>query len=150
MTSSVLALLLLLSSCAGKPALTSRRTTANPRVEKIPAQCSVSATRVGSAVRLAIVGDARGHTEDGPFEKPDSWNIRCWLGTKELRRVVNGSAKVRRRPVGAMDQQRWDVTVNYSVAFEVPASAAKIRVKIEGPDAVPFNQQVAISAVEAN
>ena len=126
------------SGPAAKPAMA---TAVTPR----PAEFSVAATQVGSAVRLDVTGFAHGHREGQPFEDPTTWSIRAHVGETELDMLVTGSTKIRRRRVGLVTQGLWDVTVAYSVSFELPADTKKLRVEVEGPDAKPFRKSVSVS-----
>lgn len=105
----------------------------------------VDGTRVGSAVHLEITGTGRGHLEGEQFEDPESWTIRCWTAGEELPRVVNGSARIERAPVGPIAQNRWDVTVMYSVGFALPDVVPQVEVQIKAPGARMFRDRVALS-----
>jgi hypothetical protein len=103
-----------------------------------PMEFDVSGKRVGSAVLLEIVGVGRGVIEGQAFEDPTNWNIRCSHGGRPLQRVVNGSARVERAPVGPAYSDRWDVTVQYSVGFALPADVGSVDVDISAPGASRF------------
>lgn len=102
----------------------------------------VSANRVGSAVVLNIVGVGRAQLEGQPFENPATWSIECRANGHPLQRVVNGSARVERIPVGPVSANRWDVSVRYTVGFAVPARVTRLAVDIDAPGARPYNQQI--------
>lgn len=107
-----------------------------------PVSFEVSANRVGSAVVLNIVGVGRGQLEGQPFENPATWSITCRANGRSLQRVVNGSARVERVPVGPVSANRWDVSVRYTVGFAIPAGATRLAVDIDAPGAQPFNEQI--------
>lgn len=113
-------------------------------VDAEPMEFDVSGKRVGSAVLLEIVGVGRGVTEGEAFEDPTNWNIRCSAAGRELQRVVNGSARVERAPVGPVHQNRWDVTVEFSVGFALPADVASVEVDISAPGASRFAGPVSL------
>lgn len=115
-----------------------RTATPPPPVKPEPMEFDVSGKRVGSAVLLEIVGVSRGVEGGQAFEDPGNWNIKCSHSGRELQRVVNGSARVERAPVGPARGDRWDVTVNYSVGFALPADVASVDVDITAPGASRF------------
>ena len=119
-----------------------------PTVEAKPVEFAVQATRVGSAVHLEVTGTGRGHHEGGEFEDPETWSVRCFMGDEELERVVNGSARVERSPVGSIQQNRWDVTVVYQVGFALPRRAANVDVEVSAPGAKRFRDSVELAGDE--
>lgn len=109
-----------------------------------PVSFSVAGTRLGSAVVLEITGVGRGQLEGQAFEDPDSWLISCSVDGRRLQRVVNGSARLERLPVGPPSANRWDVTVKYTVGFALPRAVAGVEVDVVAPGAGRFEGQVAL------
>ena len=68
------------------------------------------------------------------------------MGGQELARVVNGSARVERAPVGSIEENRWDVTVVYQVGFALPGRAAEVEVEVNAPGAKKFRNKVELQA----
>jgi hypothetical protein len=102
---------------------------------------SVQGTRVGSSVRLDIVGVRRAVAEDRAFEDPRAWKVSARAGNTPLQHVVNGSARVTREPSGEV---HWDIHVAFSVAFVVPPEFATLTVHIEPPGAAVLEQTLDI------
>lgn len=148
----VLIALGLVAACGGSPATTTVATAHEVRpangaqvaVEAEPIEFAVSGKRVGSAVLLEIVGVGRGVIEGQAFEDPETWDIRCSVDGRELQRVVNGSARVERAPVGPARHNRWDITVEYSVGFALPADVATVNVAVSAPGAIRFAGPVSL------
>lgn len=113
-------------------------------VEAEPVEFDVAGKRVGSAVLLEITGLGRGVSEGQAFEDPTTWQILCSADGRRLQRVVNGSARVERAPVGPAHGNRWDVTVNYSVGFALPADVSSVDVDISAPGARAFAGPVSL------
>ena len=130
---------------SGKRASGPRPTNGAPvKVEAEPVEFEVTGKRVGSAVLLEIVGVGRGVTEGQAFEDPETWTIRCSADGRQLQRVVNGSARVERAPVGPVHLNRWDITVEYSVGFALPGDVAAVDVAISAPGASVFTGPVSL------
>ncbi len=132
-------------SVRGRPG---QATPKPPVIKAQPVEFSVQAVRVGSAVHLEVTGTGRGHLEGGAFENPESWTVRVWIGGQELARVVNGSARVERSPVGSIEQDRWDVTVIYSVGFAMSSRAAEVEVEVAAPGATRFRDKLELEVDE--
>jgi hypothetical protein len=126
------------SGAASPGARGTRTAIASQPVEVVAMEFDVSGKRVGSAVLLEIVGVGRGVSEGQDFEDPTNWEIQCSHQGRPLQRVVNGSARVERAPVGPAHGDQWDVTVEYSVGFALPSDLASVDVDITAPGANRF------------
>jgi hypothetical protein len=137
------------AACSGPSQVTSPAKVLSQRSQVEPAAAEpvsffVDGNRVGSAVVLQITGVGRGLLEGEPFENPDNWSISCSVAGRPLQRVVNGSARLERLPVGPPSANRWDVTVQYTVGFALPGSVPDVKVDIAAPGAQRFEGQVAL------
>ena len=105
-----------------------------------PVRVKLAAKRFGSSLRVDIIGLGRAVSEGEEFEDPDTWKIRAKLGNRELPRLVNGPVRIERNPVGDYYDELWDTTVRFSVAFELPESAEKVRVVVAPPENKPVQR----------
>lgn len=95
-------------------------------------------------MRLDISGVGSRQREHHAMEQPRNWIITATAGTQELKRMVNGPVRVSREPVGAVHSGLWDTTVEFSVAFGVPAGISSMRVHIQPPGDPPQTITVTI------
>jgi hypothetical protein len=131
---------ILLTACGGSRAASSGGGTATRTAHKKaapvvpqPLEVKASATRQGTALRVMIDGIGRGHGEGETFEDPTAWEISARVDGQPLKKVVNGPMRVERLPVGEVDGDAWDVTVNFSTYFELPDGADKVELHVAPP-----------------
>jgi hypothetical protein len=119
------------------------RKAAAPRgVPVRPIEISVKPKRAGGSLEVSIEVIGRGHGEGEAFEDTDGWEIvaRDPRG-QELRRIMNGPAHLERAPVGVEDGSQWDVTVQHTVFFALPANVSNVAVRVAVPAARPVEVQ---------
>jgi hypothetical protein len=92
----------------------------------------VRATRVGAALRLDVRAVGRDTVEGAAFEDPERWTITAEQAAAPLDRLVNGSTKIERIPVG---HDGWDTVVRFSLVYQV-APRGDVRVSLTPPDGV--------------
>jgi hypothetical protein len=133
------AALLLVVGCGGAQPNGGRQAGA---VERQPIEIDVAARRAGTALHIDVTGTGRGHAEREAFENPERWVVRVRAGDLDLRRVLNGPARIAREPVGHPRFGQWDVVVRFSLAFALPADATAVRVYVEAPEAAPYETTI--------
>jgi hypothetical protein len=114
------------------------------QVEAQPLQIDFAAERLGTSLRVDIECVGRGVEEGQAFEAPEHWTIRAHADGAELKRLVNGPVRVARSPVGSAHGTKWDVTVLFSVVFEVTATTREVDVAVTAPDSAPVKRRVTI------
>lgn len=112
-----------------------RRGARSPEPE--PIEISVQTTRLGGSVRVDITGVGRRRPERHAMEEPRNWMVRAMAGDQILKRMVNGSVRVARNPIGRGDTGFWDITVVFSMAFAVPLDARAMTLHILAPESKP-------------
>jgi hypothetical protein len=115
--------------------------TAAPALE--PVEIAVRSKRMGGSIRFDITGIGRNRHQGHPIEDAALWNVTAQddAGTP-LPRVVNGSVRVARNPVGPPSGDRWDIIVTFSVAFTLPDTAKAVEVRVEAPNAPPVTRRI--------
>lgn len=117
-----------------------RRVALAPTVAPVrpePLELDVQARRMGGSLNLAIVGTGRGRLEAESFEEPERWSIEVKQAGLSLKRTVNGPVSVARNPVGKHADNRWDVTVRFSVSFLMDTDTLPLEVTIVAPNEPP-------------
>ncbi len=102
----------------------------------------VSAEPLGASLRLDIACVGRGVQEGEAFEDPERWVVRVRANGNELERLVNGPVRIERNPVGGARGTQWDITMRFSVVFEVPRETSGVEVLVAAPDAEPVKRQL--------
>lgn len=100
-------------------------------------EVSVDARRVGTALFVVVTGIGRDHLAGERIEDPEAWQVTARADGATLERVVNGSAKVERHPNGDPHSRRWDVVVEFSMGFAMPAAAEKVAIDVVAPGSPP-------------
>ncbi|HET6612624.1 MAG TPA: hypothetical protein VFG83_11570 [Kofleriaceae bacterium] len=98
-----------------------------------PVEVSVDARRVGASLYVVVTGIGRDHLAGERIEDPGAWQVTASAGGQALEAVVNGSAKIERRPNGDPLSRRWDVVVKFSVGFAMPVQAAEVAIAVAAP-----------------
>ncbi len=104
----------------------------------------VDASRNGQALHVRVMGLGKGKRPGTVFEKSTAWRVRATSGGSELQRLVNGSARVTRNPVGHPADNRWDVEIRFDTAFKLPPQAKKSVVWVQAPGTKPERFVIAV------
>ena len=101
-----------------------------------PLDVVLHARPVGGSLEVVIQVVGRGHQEGEPFEETDAWQVRAADDAgRPLKRVMNGMARTVREPVGPPSGSQWDVTIRYTVYFELTKGARRAAVTVGVPGA---------------
>jgi hypothetical protein len=104
--------------------------TATARARGPQADYEVRASRVGQSLHLDITGVLLSRRARSAFEDPTKWWIDVRAERQRLRRLVNGSVRIARDPVGRDD---WRISVDFSVAFALPTATERVTVGLRPP-----------------
>lgn len=111
-------------------------------VKPQPLELDVQARKMGGSLNLSIVGTGRGRLEAEGFEVPERWTIEVTQAGTSLKRTVNGPVSVSRNPVGKHADNRWDVTVKFSVSFNLETDVLPLEVTIVAPNERPASVMI--------
>jgi|GEM_PF-4429138 len=104
---------------------------------------SIETQKTGASVQVDVTGRGLRYRAGEAFERSDRWHVAASADGVPLRRLLNGPARVERRPTDG-DDRLWDVTVAFSVAFAVPEGTSSIDVVVAEPGGRTANRHVGL------